>query len=45
MPPIVYTSDVMRGLFPTELFDFVSQTLGVSNALDGFTQTRDHGGP
>jgi all-trans-retinol dehydrogenase (NAD+) len=42
MPPLVYTTDLMRGLFPAWAFDKVAGVLGISASLDNFVQTRDN---
>jgi all-trans-retinol dehydrogenase (NAD+) len=42
LPWIVYTTDVLRGLCPTWLFDTIARVLGISVALEDFVQTRAH---
>ena len=42
MPPLVYTTDLMRGMFPAWVFDKVAGILGISASLDNFVQTRDN---
>ena len=42
LPAMVYTSDVLRGILPSWAFDLVARSLGISQALDDFQQTRQH---
>lgn len=41
MPPLVYTTDLMRGLFPAWAFDKTADILGISASMDSFVQTRE----